>query len=116
MNENPKTRRVSSKKLRRILHSLADDICDAVKLKNRITACKSGISAYLCNALHLSQATESPTAIAAGLFYGRGLCRDISSVPCGALMRPLPGSRCNATGSGTFSVFLRVISVNIHFI
>ncbi len=59
----------------------------------------------ICNALHLNQATESPTATAAGLFYGRG-SRYIttSSVPCGALMRPLPGSRCNATGSGTFSV------------
>lgn len=28
----------------------------------------------------------------------------IGSVPCGASMRPLPHSRCNATGSGTFSV------------
>lgn len=28
----------------------------------------------------------------------------IGSVPCGALMRPLPDSRCIATGSGTFSV------------
>ncbi len=27
-NPTPQTRRVSSKKLRRILHSLADDICD----------------------------------------------------------------------------------------
>lgn len=65
--------------------------------------CRLKKSAYICNALHLKQATKSPTATAAGFFYGRGLCHNnTSSVPCGALMRPLPVSRCNATGSGTF--------------
>ena len=61
-------------------------------------------SADICNDFHLKQATESPTAKAAGLFCGRGSCHIHSSVPCGALMRPLPVSRWKATGSGTFSV------------
>lgn len=70
---------------------------------------------YFCGALHLNRATVSPTASAAGLFYGRGMCHNISSVPCGALMRPLPGSRCNATGSGTFFVaLLEEISTQFH--
>lgn len=58
----------------------------------------------ICSALHFNQATESPTTLADGYFNGRGRRHSISSVPCGALMRPLPGSRCRATGSGTFSV------------
>ena len=58
----------------------------------------------ICNAFHLKQATESPTAFAAGNFFASVISDIISSVPCGALMRPLPVSRWNATGSGTFSV------------
>ena len=71
---------------------------------------------YFCSALHLNRATVSPTASAAGLFYGRGVCHNTtSSVPCGALMRPLPGSRCRATGSGTFFVaLLEAISTQFH--
>ena len=71
---------------------------------------------YFCGALHLNRATVSPTASAAGFFYGRGVCHNTtSSVPCGALMRPLPGSRCNATGSGTFFVaLLEEISTQSH--
>ena len=70
---------------------------------------------YFCGALHLNRATVSPTASAAGLFYGRGMCHNTSSVPCGALMRPLPGSRCRATGSGTFFVaLLEEISTQFH--
>lgn len=64
-----------------------------------------GIYSDICSDFHLKQATESPTATAAGLFYGHGPCYiTTSSVPCGALMRPLPVSRWKSTGSGTFSV------------
>lgn len=53
----------------------------------------------------LKQATESPNANAAGIFYVTAESdKTISSVPCGALMRPLPVSRCRATGSGTFLI------------
>lgn len=71
---------------------------------------------YFCGAFHLNRATVSPTASAAGLFYGRGVCHNTtSSVPCGALMRPLPGSRWKATGSGTFFVaLLEEISTQFH--
>lgn len=75
--------------------------------------CNSDFSAYLCSAFHLNKATVSPTAAAAGLFYGRDSRRyNTSSVPCGALMRPLPCSRWNATGSGTF--FIPSPAENIH--
>ena len=63
-----------------------------------------GNNSDICNAVHLKQATESPTASAAGIYFARVIRDIISSVPCGALMRPLPVSRCTATGSGTFSV------------
>ena len=70
---------------------------------------------YFCGAFHLNRATVSPTASAAGFFYGRGMCHNTSSVPCGALMRPLPGSRWKATGSGTFFVaLLEEISTQSH--
>ena len=58
----------------------------------------------ICNVFHLNQATESPTASAAGIYFARVIRDIISSVPCGALMRPLPDSRWKTTGSGTFSV------------
>ena len=70
----------------------------------RPAACSYDFYSYLCNALHLNKATVSPSASAAGLFCGRDSRHTHSSVPCGALMRPLPCSRCNATGSGTFFV------------
>lgn len=79
-------------------------LSEATAKKSAKTLADTDAARYLCSALHLKQATSSPTATAAGLFYGRGSCHNTSSVPCGALMRPLPVSRCNATGSGTFSV------------
>ena len=45
---------------------------------------------YLCSAYHSIQATVSPTK-AVGIFYAFG-SDSISSVPCGALMRPQPVS------------------------
>ncbi len=127
MNKQKQTRRVSRAKLRELLTATVDEICAAQdKVTLSLTgntfgihiygaqtyasqkicknACSSEKSAYLCSDLHLNRATTSPTATAAGLFYGRGLRHNISSVPCGALMRPLPCSRCKSTGSGTFYV------------
>ena len=42
---------------------------------------------HLCSAFHFEQA-DSTANIAVGIFYAHGLSS--SSVPCGALMRPLP--------------------------
>ena len=42
---------------------------------------------HLCSAFHFEQA-DSTANIAVGIFYAHGL--SYSSVPCGALMRPLP--------------------------
>ena len=85
--------------------------CIAKKIRKNV--CRLEKSAYICNDFHLNKATESPTAPAAGLFYGRGVCHNTSSVPCGALMRPLPCSRWKSTGSGTFSVSLPAENINI---
>ncbi|MCM1391051.1 MAG: hypothetical protein NC216_12020 [Bacteroides sp.] len=60
----------------------------------------------ICSVFHLNQATESPTAESRH-FLCLGVRHIHSSVPCGALMRPLPDSRWKTTGSGTFS-FSRV--------
>ena len=130
MNNHPKqTREVKASKLRELLKDLFGDLCAGLDtghalgasthplssarlrrflaqiLKNPLAGvCRSKKSAYLCSAVHLDKATESPTASAAGHFYGLGRRHRYSSVPCGALMRPLPCSRCTATGSGTFFV------------
>lgn len=74
-------------------------------------AWRSEKSAYLCSDFHLNKATASPTVSAVGYFYSRG-SNPISSVPCGALMRPLPCSRCSATGSGTFFVSVLKAIIN----
>ncbi len=74
------------------------------------SSCRFKKSAYLCSAFHLKQAAESPTTLSAAFFMP--LAYRISSVPCGALMRPLPVSRWNATGSGTFFISLPTESIN----
>jgi hypothetical protein len=66
---------------------------------------------HLCSALHLRKARRLANNFAAGIFCVHGL--SYSSVPCGALMRPLPFSRCSATGSGTFS--FPYINILFHF-
>lgn len=58
---------------------------------------------YLCGALHISTGVEMSANNELRAFFMPKAYR-IGSVPCGRLMPPLPQSRCNATGSGTFSV------------
>ena len=60
-------------------------------------------NAHLCSALHISSEAEMSANNELRAFFMPKVYR-IGSVPCGALMRPLPHSRCNATGSGTFPV------------
>ena len=78
MKQN-QTRNVSSKKLRRILH----------KLFNK-SYCGTKNSAYLCSVFHfITEAALSPVSVSAA-FFVPSISHITSSVPCGALMRPLP--------------------------
>ena len=102
MKPTTRTRSMSAKRLRQALNQLADIICREKLFRKSLAHV---IKKYdICSDFHLNQATQSPTATAAGLFYGRGCRNSISSVPCGGLMPPLPDSRWKSTGSGTFSV------------
>lgn len=82
--------------------SLKNRMAGVPRRKKRALTCGFKKSAYLCSAFHLNQATESPIYMPAAFFMP--LAYRISSVPCGALMRPLPDSRWKATGSGTFFI------------
>ena len=55
------------------------------KLFQKVCGLKNNL--HLCSAFHFEQA-DSTANIAVGIFYAHGL--SYSSVPCGALMRPLP--------------------------
>ena len=68
--------------------------------------CISKINHHLCNALHFEKGEKArQITLLRAFFMSEALpIIHIGSVPCGALMRPLPFSRCSATGSGTFSV------------
>ena len=57
---------------------------------------------YLCNVFQLSQASVSPTT-AVGIFYVKAENLNNSSVPCGALMRPLPDLGGRQRGAELFS-------------
>ena len=59
---------------------------------------------HICNALHLKQATRFAN-FAVGIFYAHGCT--YSSVPCGALMRPLPVSGVVQRGAELFLFPLR---------
>ena len=54
---------------------------------------------HLCNDFHFEQA-DSTANIAVGIFYAHGL--SYSSVPCGALMRPLPVQGGSQRGAELF--------------
>ncbi|MBR8719927.1 hypothetical protein IX307_001187 [Bacteroides pyogenes] len=58
---------------------------------------------HLCSALHSNRASRL-AIITAGIFYAF-ILRYWFRPPCGALMRPLPDSGCNATGKRNLSVF-----------
>ena len=75
--------------------------CVATRKKSGQTIARVKSYSDICNVYHLIQATESPTASAAGFFYGRGR-HIISSVPCGALMRPQPVSGGRQRGAELF--------------
>ena len=61
--------------------------------------CEFKKNPHLCSAVHLNQARRLAN-IAAGIFYVHGIT--YSSVPCGALMRPLPDSGVQQRGAELF--------------
>lgn len=63
--------------------------------------CKLKNNLYLCNVVQLMQASVSPTT-AVGIFYAVAENNN-SSVPCGALMRPLPALGVRQWGAELFS-------------
>ena len=67
---------------------------------------------HLCNDFHFEQA-DSTANIAVGIFYAHGL--SYSSVPCGALMRPLPVSGVRQRGAELFLFLPILINILFHF-
>ncbi|MBQ7941126.1 MAG: hypothetical protein IJ328_01795 [Muribaculaceae bacterium] len=80
--------------------------------KSSFLVCGFQKSPYICNAYHLNQATASPTK-AVGIFYALAE-NNISSVPCGALMRPQPDSGGKQRGAELFS-YPVIINTNVSF-
>ena len=66
---------------------------------------------HICNALHLIRARRLAKIFAAGIFYVHGYT--YSSVPCGALMRPLPLSGVTQRGA---ELFLFPFRTNQHIV
>ena len=67
------------------------------KLFQKVCGLKNNF--HLCSDFHIEQA-DSTANIAVGIFYAHGLL--YSSVPCGALMRPLPVQGGSQRGAELF--------------
>ena len=67
---------------------------------------------HLCSDFHFEQA-DSTANIAVGIFYAHGL--SYSSVPCGALMRPLPVQGGSQRGAELFCSLPVIINILFHF-
>lgn len=75
--------------------------------------CRFKKSAYLCSVYHSIQATESPITMPAAFFMP--LAYRISSVPCGALMRPQPVSGGRQRGTELFLFPRKITSTYVSF-
>ena len=69
---------------------------------------------HLCNVVHLKQA-ENTADFTVGIFCVHGLPYTYSSVPCGALMRPLPVSGVRQRGAELFLFLPILINILFHF-
>ena len=69
---------------------------------------------HLCNVVHLKQA-ENTADFTVGIFCVHGLQYTYSSVPCGALMRPLPVSGVRQRGAELFLFLPILINILFHF-
>ena len=99
-----------------ILGASARILPGAVSTKIRAIACGFRKSAYLCSAFHFETgdsvaASPKPSAF----FMAVGVAYNIGSVPCGALMRPLPVSGGMQRGAEPF-LFLSPRQVSYSFI
>lgn len=84
------------------VNALTEQVNNLKKLSAKVCGFKK--NPHLCNAFHLIQARRLAN-IAAGIFYAHGIT--YSSVPCGALMRPLPESGGMQRGAELFLFPLR---------
>ena len=82
----------------RYFRSMTD--CEVKKLSSKVCRLKKNV--HLCNVVHLIQARRL-AIFAAGIFYAYQYT--YSSVPCGALMRPLPESGVRQRGAELFCSF-----------
>ena len=89
------------------LHSFSDKwyfgailaTCIGAEQKTPLSFCTSKYYPHICSDFHFEQA-DSTANIAVGIFYAHGL--SYSSVPCGALMRPLPVQGGSQRGAELF--------------
>lgn len=99
--------------LKTAFHSYAESYASIMSLflgeKKILKVCGLKKNPYLCTDLHIEQA-DSTANIAVGIFYAYGL--SYSSVPCGALMRPLPVQGGDQRGAELF-LFLPCINQHI---
>ena len=93
-NSSARGRYVSAEKVQELFARLGIELCSGRKRirtarseKNLSKVCRLKKNHHLCNVFHLIRARRLAN-IAAGIFYAYS--HTYSSVPCGALMRPLP--------------------------
>ena len=77
--------------------ALTKQVSNLKKLSAKVCGFKK--NPHICNDFHLNQARRLAN-IAAGIFYAHGIT--YSSVPCGALMRPLPDLGGSQRGAELF--------------
>ena len=88
-------------------------VCAAFKkLSSKVCGLKN--NPHLCSVVHLKQA-ENTADFTVGIFCVHGLPYTYSSVPCGALMRPLPVSGVRQRGAELFLFLPILINILFHF-
>lgn len=89
---------------------LEESVSNRQKKVSKICGLKN--NPHLCSDLHIGQA-DSTANTAVGIFYAYGL--SYSSVPCGALMRPLPVQGGDQRGAELFCFLPVIINILFHF-
>ena len=103
-------RRVTNRQMLLYCHAMMLTAAEYAK-KIACSLCGSKENNHLCNVLLLIRAGRLANNFAAGIFYAFG--QTYSSVPCGALMRPLPESGGEQRGA---ELFLYPSSNNQHIV
>ena len=84
----------------------------AILKKLSLKVCGFKKNSHLCSDFHIEQASRL-AIFAAGIFYVRNI--RYSSVPCGALMRPLPVQGGSQRGAELFCFLPVVTNILFHF-